>query len=162
VKERKALGGDLVIPVAAIAFTAYFLHSTSGLQWEAKANGVIIGIALIVLCAIQIARIGIHVAREHGSLSLSTLVSPPDAFRKRVGIMAITVAFVVTLPWLGLGLGLFVALAAGFWLLGVRGPRHVLLVSFAVVAVCEGLFTFALDIGLPRGPVELLLAHFTG
>jgi tripartite tricarboxylate transporter TctB family protein len=160
--KAKAPGADLVIPVLAIAFTAYFFFSTRELQWEARANGLIIGVALIALSAAQLVRIAIAVVRRHEGLGFSTLLGPPDALPKRLGMLAVTIAFVATIPWLGLGLGLFLALAAGFWIMGVRPARHVLLVSFIITAVCWVLFTVALDIGLPPGPVESLLHHFAG
>jgi hypothetical protein len=158
----KALGADLVIPVLALAFTVYFFFSTRELQWEARANGLIIGTALIVLALAQIARIAVAVVRRHEGLGFATLLDPRDALRKRLGILAVTIVFVAALPWLGLGLGLFLALSASFWIMGVRPARHVLLVSFIITAVCWVLFTVALDIGLPPGPVESLYHHFAG
>ena len=159
---RKALGADLVIPVLALAFTLYFLESVSALQWEAKANGLIIGALLLGLLAIQLVRVGVDFVRGRGTFSFAPLLTPADAFRKRVAMMAITIAFVATLPWAGLGLGLFVALAASFTVMGVRPMRRILLVSLAITVVCWLAFVVALDIGLPAGPVEKLVAHFTG
>lgn len=161
-EKRKALGADLVIPVLALAFTIYFFSSTRELQWEARANGLIIGTALIVLVVVQLARIAIGVARHKEELGFGPLLAPPEALRKRLGMLAVTIAFVATLPWVGLGLGLFVALAAAFWIMGVRPARHVLLVSFIITAVCWVLFTIALDIGLPPGPVEHLYHSLAG
>jgi hypothetical protein len=55
------------------------------------------------------------------------------------------------------GLGLFLALASGFAVMGVRPIRRILVVSFCVALSCSLLFTVALDSGLPHGPVENLL-----
>ena len=159
-EKRRALGADLVIPVLALAFAGYFYQSTANLQWEAKANGLIIGTLLVVLIAVQLVRIGMDFARGRGTFGFAPLVSPAEVFRKRIGMMAITIAFVATVPWLGVGLGLFIALAASFALMGVRGARHVLLVAFVIATVCSVLFTVALDSGLPHGPVEKLILHF--
>jgi len=159
---RKALGADLVIPLLALGFTVYFFYSTSGLQWEAKANGLIIGTALIVLVAIQLIRMGVDFARGRGDLGFAPLLDPRDALAKRLGMLAVTIALVALLPWLGLSLGLFLAFVAAFWIMGVRPVKRVLLVSFAIAAVCSVMFTVALDIGLPRGPIENLFHHFRG
>lgn len=156
-EKRAAAGADLVIPVLALGFTAYFLFTTADLEWEAKANGVFIGTLLLVLIAVQFVRTGIALGRGRASLAFAPLVEPAEALPKRLGMLAILIAFVATLPWLGLGLGLFVALAAGFAVMGVKGARHIALVSLAIVAVCTLLFTVALDSSLPRGPVEKLL-----
>lgn len=160
--KPKALGADLVIPVVALAFTVYFFYSTRELGWEARANGLIIGTLLMVLGAVQIGRVMVDFARGRGTFGFGALVRPPDVFRKRVGMLAITIAFVATLPWLGLGIGLFAALAASFWLMGVRPLAHVLKVSAAITLVCWIGFVVVLDVGLPQGPLEKLYSHLRG
>lgn len=159
-EKRVALGAELILPVIALAFATYFLVSTDDLQWEAKANGVIIGSLLLLLLAVQFVRSGIAYVRGRADFSFGTLLQPADVLRKRIGMLAITIALVATVPGLGLGLGLFLALAAALVLMGVRGVGHALLVAFAVAAVTTLLFTVVLDSGLPRGPVEHLLLHF--
>jgi hypothetical protein len=154
---RRALGADVVIPALALGFTLYFLYSVSGLEWEAKANGVIVGTMLLVLVGAQFVRVGLAMARGRGRLDFSALFTPREALPKRVGMLAITIAFVACVPWAGLGLGLFVALAAAFVVMGVRGAKHVLVVSLLVAAASSLLFTVALDSSLPRGPVEDVL-----
>ena len=157
--KRAALGADLVIPLLALGFTGYFFVSIAGLEWEAKANGVIIGSLLVVLIGVQLVRIGLAVYRGHGSLGFASLLQPVDVLRKRIGMLAITIAFVATVPWLGLGLGLFIALAAAFTLLGVRGAGRVAGISFVVALAATLLFVVALDSSLPRGPVENFIAY---
>ncbi len=158
-EKRVALGAELVIPVLALAFAIYFLVSTSDLEWEAKANGVIIGGLLLLLLAVQFVRSAIAFARGRASLSFAPLLQPADALRKRIGMLAVTIALVATVPWLGLGLGLFLSLAASLVLMGVRGIGHALLVAFAVALTTTLLFTVALDSGLPRGPIDNFLFH---
>jgi len=153
----KAYGADLVIPVLAAAFTIYFLYTIAGLEWEAKANGIFVGVALLALVAVQVVRSVIGIARGRGRLTFGPLLEPREALPRRLGMMAITIAFVITVPWLGLGLGLFIALAAGFAVMGVRPWRRVLLTSFIVAAVSTVLFNAVLDTGLPKGPVEKLV-----
>ena len=155
--ERKALGAELLIPLLALAFTIYFLATTSAMEWEAKANGVIVGWILIALVGVQLARSAIDLARGRATLSFGPLIEPADAMRKRIGMLVVTIALVAGVPWAGVGLGLFLALAAGFAVMGVRPLRRILVVSFCVALVCSLLFTVALDSGLPHGPVENLL-----
>lgn len=158
-EKRLAVGAELVIPVLALAFAAYFLLSTADLEWEAKANGVIIGSLLVLLILVQLVRYGLAFARGGANWSFAPLLQPADVLRKRVGMLAITIAFVATVPWLGLGLGLFIALAAAFTVMGVKGARRIALISFSIAAVCTLLFTVVLDSSLPRGPVEKLVAY---
>jgi hypothetical protein len=161
-QPRPATGADLVIPLLAGGFTIYFLYSVSGLEWEAKANGVIIGTILLVLVAAQVVRSILALVRGRATAGFGPLLSPPDAIPKRLGMLAITIVFVASLPWLGLAIGLFAALAAGLLVMGVRGWKRVLGVAFAVALAATLLFTVALDAGLPKGPVEKLLSRAQG
>ena len=156
-EKRLALGAELVLPAMALAFAVYFLVSTAGLQWEAKANGVIIGGLLVALLMVQFVRSVIAYLRGRAELSFGALLQPRDVFYKRLGMIAITIVLVATVSWLGVGLGLFLSLAAALLMMGVRGVAHALLVAFAVALSCSVLFTVVLDSGLPRGPVEHLL-----
>ena len=155
---RGPAGADLVIPALALAFAGYFFVSIAELGWEAKSNGVIIGTILVALVAIQVARTGMQVARGRASLAFDVLLQPRDIFVKRVGLVAITVAFIFTLHWLGLTLGLFLGLLASLYLLEVRNPKILLGVSFVTSALVYILFIAVLDSAFPHGPVENLLA----
>lgn len=157
---KKAYGADLVIPALALAFTVYFLFTTSGMEWEAKANGVFVGWMLIALVVVQAVRIAIGYARGRGDFSFAPLVAPRQATTKRLGMMAITIAFVAAVPWLGVGLGLFLGLSAGFAVMGVRPVKRILVVSSCMALACALLFNGVLDTGLPSGPVEKLIHHF--
>jgi hypothetical protein len=112
---------------------------------------------------VQFIRSGIAYARGKADLSFAPLLQPFDVLRKRIGMIAITIALVATVPWLGVGLGLFLALAASLIMMGVRGFGHAVLVAFVIALTCSVMFTVVLDSGLPQGPVEhllLYLAHF--
>jgi hypothetical protein len=145
VREGKpAIGADLVIPLLALAFIAYFFSDVRGLEWEAKANGVIIGTALFVLVAAQIARIAWKVAKKRATLSTRPLWDPPEVIGKRLGMVAVTIAFIVTIPWLGLTLGLFVWMLAALWLMGIRRPGVLAAIAGAVALSAYLLFILAL------------------
>jgi hypothetical protein len=155
--EAPALGADLVIPLLALAFAIYFLVSVRELAWEAKANAVIIGTILVVLIAAQLVRIGIKLARREGTLSVEPLLAPREALGKRIALVAVTIAFIVTLKWLGLTLGLFLGMFCALWLMGVRKPKPLLGISFVVAAAAYGLFIAALNSEFPHGPIEALI-----
>ena len=157
-KRHPSHGADLVIPGIALAFAAYFFFSIADLAWEAKANGVVIGAVLVVLSLVQVARIGLRVYRGEGGLRMNALIEPLDALPKRAGLVLITIAFIATMHWLGVTLGLMLALAASLWLLGVRSRRALVLVPLAVGAAVYLMFVVALQSDIPHGPVEFLLA----
>ena len=157
-EPRPPLGADLVVPALALAFAAYFFISIRDLAWEAKANGVLIGTALVILAAVQVVRIALAVARGRASLGFERLLTPRAAFGQRLGLIAVTIVFIATIKWLGVTLGLFLGLAASLWILGVRRPRTVFLISFITAAAAYTLFIAILDTTFPHGPVEHLLA----
>ena len=155
---KSPLGADLVIPALALGFAIYFFWSIADLAWEAKANGVVIGVALIVLVAIQVARIGVAVAQGRGDLRTDSLWQPREVLLKRLGMVAITVAFILLLQVLGLTLSLFAAMAAALLVMGVRKASTVLGISFAVAAAAYTLFIAVLNAGFPHGVIEKILS----
>ena len=157
-KEKTPLGADLVIPLLALGFASYFFWSITDLAWEAKANGVVIGVALVALVLIQVARVVLAVARGQGDLRTDPLWQPGDVLFKRLGMVAVTVAFILLLQVLGLTLSLFLAMAAALWLMGVRRPSLVLGIAFGVAAAAYLLFIAVLDAGFPHGLIEKLFS----
>jgi hypothetical protein len=155
---RAALGADLVIPLLALGFAIYFFWSIADLAWEAKANGVVIGAALIALVVVQVARVALAVARGQGDLRTDALWQPREVLLKRIGMVAVTVAFILLLQVLGLTLSLFAAMAAALWIMGVRRLPVLLGIAFGVAAAAYLLFIAVLDAGFPHGAIEKLLS----
>ena len=155
---KAPLGADLAIPVLAVGFAAYFFWSIADLAWEAKANGVIIGTALLVLVAMQLVRIAIQVTKGAGDLSADPLWQPREVLGKRIGMVLVTVAFIALLQVLGLTLSLLLAMAAALVIMGVRKPTTVLWISAAVAAAAYILFIAILDSAFPHGPIEKLFS----
>lgn len=154
---RKPLGADLVIPALALGFAAYFFVSIADLAWEAKANGIVIGGILVALIAIQLVRTGIAVAKRRADLGFDALWEPREVLGKRVGMVAITILFVATLKWLGVTLGLLLALFAALWVMGARG-KMLAIVPLIVAAAVYLLFVYLLQSDIPHGPIERLLS----
>lgn len=154
---KQPQGADLVIPALALGFAVYFFVSIADLAWEAKANGMVIGAILVGLIAIQLVRIGIRVAKGQANLGFSPLWEPREALGKRVGMVAVTIAFIATLNWLGLTLGLALALFAALWIMGARG-KTLAIVPLAVALAAYLLFVALLQSDIPHGPIERLLS----
>jgi hypothetical protein len=154
---KKPLGADLVIPALALGFAIYFFVSIADLAWEAKANGVMIGGILVGLIAIQLVRIGLRVFKGEAGLGFNPLWDPSDVLGKRLGMVAVTIAFIGTLNWLGLTLGLLLALLAALWIMGARG-KTLAIVPIAVAAAAYLLFVYLLQSDIPHGPIERLLS----
>jgi hypothetical protein len=146
-----------VIPALALGFAAYFFVSIVDLAWEAKANGMVIGGVLVLLILIQLVRTGVELARGRASLGFAPLWEPRDALGKRIGLVLVTVAFIATLGWFGLTLGLLLALLAALWIMGARGKALVIL-PLAVSLAAYLLFVVLLNTDIPHGPIEKLLS----
>jgi hypothetical protein len=155
---KAPLGADLVIPLLALGFAIYFFWSIADLAWEAKANGVVIGGVLIALVVAQVARIALAVVQGRGDLRTEPLWQPRDVLGKRVGMVLVTVAFILLLQVLGLTLSLFLAMVAALLLMGVRRVPIVLGVSLAVAAAAYLLFIALLDAGFPHGLIEKIFS----
>jgi hypothetical protein len=156
--ERPALGADLIIPLLGAGMAIYFLTDTAGLVWEARANGTVIGTALLTLVTVQLVRVGLAVRAGRASLGFGGLVEWSPVQGQRLGLLAVMTLFIVTIPWVGTTLGLSLALLASMRLLGVRDLRVLFGISLAVASVVYLLFIVLLQSRLPAGPVENLLA----
>lgn len=156
--KKTPLGADLVIPLLALAFAIYFFISIADLAWEAKANGVVVGTVLVVLVAVQLARIGVRLVRAEGDLRADPLWKPWDVLLKRVGMVLISVAFIVSLPWLGLTLAVWLAMIASLLVMGIRRRSTLLWLPVGIAAVVYVMFIAILESDFPRGPIERLLA----
>ena len=153
---RRPAGADLVIPLLALAFAGYFFVSIADLQWEAKANGVLIGSALVILVLAQLARMALDFKRGKSSLAFTPLLEPRDAFLPRIALVVITFCFIATLKWLGVTLGLYLALLASLWALGIRKRKPLILIPLLTAAAVYVLFIAILDSNFPHGPIENL------
>lgn len=156
--RKAALGADLAIPALALGFAAYFFVSIAELAWEAKAVGVLVGVVLVCLVIVQLARMARQLARGEGDLSAGPLWRPADVTGKRLGMVGVAAAFIATLPWLGLTLGLFTGMLAALLVMGVRRRSTLLLLPLAIAAAAYLLFIVVLQSEFPHGPVEKLLS----
>ena len=84
------VGGQLVIPVAAVLFTLYYFTTIIDSPWTAQVSAVLIGGILIALCLVFIARKGYQVYRRQATLALSELYNAQDLTSGRVALFAIT------------------------------------------------------------------------
>lgn len=153
-----ALGAELVLPAIAVAFTVYFFASVADLAWEAKANAVVIGGALLALVALFAVRLGVRAWSGAANFGFAPLLEPRRVLGQRVLVAALAGLFVALIPWLGLTLGLFLLTAA--LMLALRaGSWRLIAATAAIVAIAAYLLFIALlNSRLPRGPVEKLLA----
>lgn len=160
--RKHAVGGDLIIPAMAVGFAAYFFWSIDDLEWEARANGTVIGAILIALVVLQVFASVRAVVRGEATLGLGSVLEPEGVLGRRLALLFLLAAFVGLLPWTGATLGILVMMLLSMLLLGVRDWRILVGVSGLVAITIYVLFIAILKAKLPHGPLEKLLAMLSG
>ena len=74
-RDPAPIGGDLVIPVAAVVFTLYYGWTIIDSPWTAQVGAVFVGVILIALCLILFTIVGVRVRR--GAATLRVIGTPP-------------------------------------------------------------------------------------
>ena len=159
--EKRAAGTDLIIPALAVGFTAYFFWTVAELNWEAKANGIVIGGILVLLVGLLLVRTAVQVARGEASLAID-FGGWTEPNRKRIGLLAITVAFLLILPSLGTSISLALMLLAAMWVMGARHWPSLIGVAIALPLVTWLSLLVFIGTRLPQGPFEQLMYSLTG
>jgi len=156
--EPKAIGGELIIPIAAIAFTAYYISSILDSPWEAQVNALFIGSLLVALSLLFIVLSVRSVMRGEARWVLGRLIEPVRLIPKRLFLLLFTVAYIATLEWAGFTLCTFVfLLSATLLLTDVRRPWLALGLSTGLALAAYFLFIVAFETRFPRGPLEHFL-----
>jgi hypothetical protein len=161
-RPRTAVGGELVLPVLAVGFTIYFFVSVWDLSWEAKANAVLIGIALLVLVALLLVRLVRQIVAGEADFKIGRLLEPREVLGQRAAVVGLSALFIGAIPYLGLTLGLFLLVATLMVILKAGTWRAILATSAIVAVTAYLLFIALLNSRLPRGPVEKALAFLVG
>jgi hypothetical protein len=157
-RRTRAVGGDLIIPIAAVAFTLYYFSTIIESPWEAQVNAFFIGSILIALVAVQLVRTGYLLFTGEANLGLGELIRPTAIMPKRLFLLLLTIGYVIVIEWLGFTLTTFFFLVAAMLLLN-DGRRPGFILGLAAVLALGGylLFIVAFQTRFPEGPFEHLL-----
>jgi hypothetical protein len=156
---RKSIGGDFVIPVAALVFTLYYFSTIIDSPWTAQVAAFFIGTILIALIVLFFVKSAIAVSRGQADLTVGDLIAPLALLPTRLALLAITVAYLVLIEWGGFTLTTFAFLTAAMLLLN-RGRRagFIALLSLAVSLGGYLIFILAFETRFPRGTFEEFMA----
>ena len=159
----RQVGGDLVIPVLAVAFTLYFITTILDSPWTAQVNAFLIGGILLALCALFFVRTVLELRRGGAQLGFSGLIGREDWASGRIGLFATTLAYVIFIEWGGFTLTTFLFLAVSMLILN-RGVRPLLIVAISGAMAFAGwaLFIWAFDTRFPRGWFEGMMEGLIG
>lgn len=152
---RRQLGGELVIPVMAIAFTLYYFSTIWNSPWTAQVSAFLVGGILLTVCTLFILKAGRLLARREGSLGFGSLFSMNDIRTGRIGFLAATVGFCVLIDRLGFTLTTFLFMSISMAILG-KGRRLPFVIGLAAAISLIGwaVFIWAFDTRFPRGWFE--------
>ncbi|NIP90462.1 MAG: tripartite tricarboxylate transporter TctB family protein [Gammaproteobacteria bacterium] len=157
-QSKKSVGGQLIIPAFALLFTLYYFYTIIDSPWTAQVSAFFIGSVLIVLVLIFAARALRSVRRAQADWGVGDLIAPRSILPRRLGLLALTVGYIVLLEWGGFTLTTFVYLACAMVLLGgtrVTRPAIILAAAFSIGGYL--LFVAAFKTRFPAGPFEQMM-----
>ena len=156
--EPRSIGAQLIIPIAAIAFTIYYFTTIIDSPWTAQVSAFFVGTLLLVLCIAYVGKAIYDRARGRVTFGLGDLFTHADLTSGRAAIFVLTILYMYVIQWGGFTITTFFYLFLSIAILN-RARRLGLasLVSFIMVTAGYLLFIVAFDTRFPRGPFEILM-----
>ena len=159
--ERKSVGSDLVIPLAALCFTIYYFYTIINAPWTAQVAAFLVGSVLIVLVILFVVKCIRSLNAGVGALNVDTLIEPKAYVPKRLGLLVLTLAYNFIVPTLGFTITTFLFLNMAMLLLGGgKKKRFILFLSTILSLGGYLLFIVAFKTRFPAGPFETLMKGF--
>ncbi len=153
--EPRSIGGELIIPVAALAFTVYYITTIIDVPWTAQVSALFVGGILILLLLIFFIRTAVSLGRGEVSLRVGEIVEPVLFVPRRIVLLALTIGYVLLIQWAGFTITTFVFLLLAMLLLNEgRNKRLILILSVAFSIGGWLLFIVAFETRFPAGPFE--------
>ncbi|MDB4173157.1 hypothetical protein N9748_00900, partial [bacterium] len=84
--KKKSTGADLIIPVAAIAFTIYYISTIWNAPWTAKVSTFFIAGVLFLLCSIFFVMFLLQYRQGEADFSLNKILNPVWAIPRRIAL----------------------------------------------------------------------------
>ncbi len=161
--KKRSLGGELVIPVAAIVFTLYYFTTIVDSPWTAQVSAFFVGAVLIALSAAFVVKCAVAVRSGTADLGLGGLFSRADLTSGRLVLLVVTLGYILFIEWAGFTITTFVFLFAGMLALN-RGRSLGLIAGLSATMALSGylLFILAFDTRFPRGPFEAFMKAMLG
>jgi hypothetical protein len=157
-REKKPIGGDLIIPVGALVFTLYYFSTILDSPWTAQVSAFVIGSILIALVVAFLVITCRSVMRQEAVWRFGELVAPVALIPKRLTLFALTLGYIVVIEWGGFTLTTFAFLCLAMVLLGNGRNKRFAVVLSAIFALGGYLlFIAAFETRFPAGPFERLV-----
>ena len=154
-KTRRQLGGELLIPCLAVAFTLYFFSTIWNSPWTAQVSAFAVGGVLLLVCTIFILRCLVWLRQSEATLGFGNLFSRDDIATGRIGLFITTLGYCLLIEQLGFTLTTFLFLVLSMIILSKgRRPVFITMISAAMALGGWGVFIWAFDTRFPRGWFE--------
>ena len=159
-REKRHVGGDLIIPIAGLLFTAYYFSTILDSPWTAQVSAFFIGAVLTLLNVIFLIKTGIEFRRGDVDLKAGAAAEPARMIPTRLILLALTIGYIITVQFAGFTLTTFLFMAAAMSLL-TRGKRFGFIIALSSVFSLAGwaLFIYAFKTRFPIGPFERLMEY---
>ena len=159
--EKRQIGGELIIPVLALAFTLYYVSTVVNSPWTAQLNAYMVGSVLIVLVLLFFAVALREVVSGRASPGASNLFAPYEILPKRLAFIGLTLGYLVVIEWLGFTLTTFLFMVSSMYVLGNgRRPGAYLLTAVISATIALVVFVILFQKRFPKGPVEYFVQWF--
>jgi len=155
---KKSIGGELVIPLSALAFTLYYFYTIIDTPWTAQVSAFFVGTILILLIGIYLIKTGFVVYNREVDLGLGELIEPVSFIPKRLMLLGMTILYIWTIEIIGFTIAVFIFLFVSMLILS-EGKRIVLITAIAAFLSIGGYFLFivAFRTRFPLGPFETFM-----
>jgi len=156
--ESKPIGGELLLPVAALLFTLYYFWTIIDTPWTAQVSAFFVGTILIALIIMFFVRTWWQMRRGEVNLGIGDLITPTNFIPKRLVLLALTIGYIYLVTFLGFTITTFLFLSLTMLLLG-KGQRKMLVFIVSAVLALSGwlLFIYTFDTNFPAGPFEIMM-----
>ncbi len=156
--EPRPIGAQLIIPIAAIAFTIYYFSTILESPWTAQVSAFFVGTVLLVLCIAFVAKQIYERQRGRVTFGFGDFVSHADITSGRAAILALTLLYIYVIQWGGFTITTFFYLFICIAILNrARRLGLAAIVSFVMVIAGYLLFIVAFNTRFPHGPFEILM-----
>ena len=156
--DKKAIGGELLIPVLAFFFTLYYFWTILDVPWSAQVSAFFVGSILTALLIIFFIRTAGAVRRGEASLKIGPLFDPISFVPKRLALLGLTLGFIFIVQYLGFTITVFLFLSSAMLLLSNGQKKRFIIILSATLALAGwALFIWAFETRFPAGPFENMM-----
>jgi len=155
---KKSVGGELILPIAALLFTLYYFYTIWDVPRIAQVSALFVGTILIVLVILLMVRIAKQVKAGEADFGLGRIIEPRSFIPKRLALLGLTLGFIFLVDYLGFTLTVFAFLTLAMMLLS-GGKKKGLIVAVAATVALSGylLFIVAFHTRFHEGPFEKMM-----